>query len=221
MTVAAFPLSWPAGFPRSAPTDRGRANFGTFKGAGWSRDRYVGKQAMTVADAKDRLITELERLAARNVVISSNLELCRDGTPRSGRRDPDDPGVAIYFHLNGKPHCLPCDRWDRVADNLTAVAKHIEAMRGIARWGVGDVARAFAGFQALPPPSEPQKRTWREVLRFPAGGPVGMTSAAFLEEVEARYRQLARERHPDCGGTNEQMVELTVAIGEARKELRG
>jgi hypothetical protein len=47
--------------------------------------------------------------------------------------------------------CFACDRWDSVADNVQAIRKTIEALRGIERWGTGDmVQRAFAGFVALP-----------------------------------------------------------------------
>ena len=47
-------------------------------------------------------------------------------------------------------HVLACDRWDRPEHNLRAIAKHVEAIRGQERWGVGSVAQAFRGYQALP-----------------------------------------------------------------------
>jgi hypothetical protein len=51
---------------------------------------------------------------------------------------------------------------------------------------------------------------WRVVLE----GPVNLVVA------EATYRRLAKTRHPDHGGTHDQMVELNKAIEEARRFWR-
>lgn len=55
-------------------------------------------------------------------------------------------------------------------------------------------------------------RQWRGVLGL-GHGPV--TRA----QVEAAYRRLARERHPDLGGSNAAMVELNAARDAALKEV--
>jgi len=58
--------------------------------------------------------------------------------------------------------CLACDRWDKVQDNIYAIAMTIEPLRGIERWGSGSmVEQAFTGFFALPAPKSP----W-EILVF-------------------------------------------------------
>lgn len=72
------------------------------------------------------------------------------------------------------------------------------------------------GFQALPPPE--QKRPWRDVLEV-RNLDCSVPSVA-LAGAEASYRTLARERHPDNGGSNEMMAELNAAIADARRELR-
>src|SRR3546814_9453399 len=90
--------------------------------------------------ALDRLEAELTRLGARGIILSSNLERTLSGAPRSGQADPADPGVAVYFTLKGKDTVLACDRWYRAADNMVAIAKHIEAIRGMDRWG--EIGRA-------------------------------------------------------------------------------
>ncbi|WP_430436812.1 hypothetical protein [Oceanibaculum nanhaiense] len=203
----AYPLHWPAGRPRRQPQDRKRASFGKVQqraGQSWS-----SKSELSVADAMRRLQDEMDRMGARLPVVSSNVELRLDGLPRSGQREPQDPGVAVYFQLNGTPHCLPCDTYDRVADNIAAVAKHIEATRAIERYGVADLSEMFQGFRALPPP---RPRTWREVLVMPEG-------PHSLHDVEVMYRRLARSRHPDNGGSTEAMAELNAAREAARKEL--
>ena len=49
---------------------------------------------------------------------------------------------------------------------MQAIAKTIEALRGINRWGTGDMMEAaFKGFSALPAPDT--NKPWREVLDTP------------------------------------------------------
>jgi hypothetical protein len=52
---------------------------------------------------------------------------------------------------------------------------------------------------------------WRAVL--------GLSGVVTIEQVEARYRQLARELHPDVGGDPGAMAALNRALEDARKEL--
>lgn len=191
MTATAYPLSWPIGRPRSR--DRERAQFGTT-----GRSTAGFKQSLNVAEARSRLQDELDRLGAREVILSSNLELRLDGAPRSGQSDPADPGAACYFKLKGRDTVLACDKWDRTADNIAAIAKHIEALRGMNRWGVGTLDQAFAGYQALPAPEQ-----WWQVL--------GVGAQATRAEVEAAFRRLAPAAHPDTGGSNAAMTRLNSA----------
>jgi hypothetical protein len=96
---------------------------------------------------------------------------------------------------------------------MQAIAKTIEALRGLARWGTGDMMEAaFKGFVALPAPTA--KRTWREVMGFPAGATVSP------DMLKSRHRSLAMDRHPDRpNGTHDAMVELNAAMTEAEKEI--
>lgn len=184
----AYPLHWPEGRPRTARRERSR--FDT-----------------THQLAQTRLMEELRLMNAKHVVLSTNVELRRDGLPYSSRKNPDDPGVAVYFEHKGRSVCFACDRWDSVGDNIQAIKKTVEALRGIARWGTGDMMEAaFSGFVALPAPS------WR--------GDLGLGSDATLSDAEASYRSRARYAHPDAGGSEEAMSRLNVAITAARKELK-
>ncbi|HEX3863557.1 MAG TPA: hypothetical protein VHY35_17880 [Stellaceae bacterium] len=199
-----FPLAWPQGRERRLSSLR---RDGKFKTGG----RGNGLQSLTVAEALQRLQRELDMVRARFAVISTNLEPRLDGRPRSGQSEPNDPGVALYFQLADKPHCMPCDTYKRVADNIAAIAAHIEATRAIERHGVATVAEMFSGFAALPSPD--QERSWREVLELHRESTVTLTIA------EAAYRRLARKRHPDQGGDNTLMAELNRARDDARREL--
>lgn len=175
----AFPLHWPVGWPRTLRPQRARfdTNFSM---------------------ARDGLLDELRRLKASQVVISSNLELRRDGLPKAQRRQPDDCGVAVYFLLNGQAQCIPCDKWVRIQDNLQAIRLTVEALRGLERWGAKEmVTAAFRGFAALP---EPGKRAWWDVL--------GVSMDANEANVRAAYRELARIKHPDMGGSSDEWLAL-------------
>lgn len=215
----AYPLTWPARWPRTK--DRQRARFSRkeiqtgrrLDGTTWS---YPRNREMTIASALDRLRDELRRFGAESVIVSSNVETRLDGEPRSGRRAPDDPGVAVYFRLKSEPYCLPCDRWDRVADNIAAVAAHVGAMRGMERWGVGKTSDHFAGFKALPPAgggspdSNPVPR-WDHVL--------GVAHHSPTEVVQAAYRALASKHHPDKpGGDAGAMAAINRAFDDFKRE---
>lgn len=47
-----------------------------------------------------------------------------------------------------------------------------------------------------------------------------MRGDADMDIVEAAYRALAKQAHPDAGGSVEQMKELTEEIEQVRKERR-
>lgn len=192
-----FPLSWPSGWKRTK--FRRRAPFGTHPRGQMRRD-------LTVAQAVDRLTVELDRLGAAHELLSTNLVLRVDGQPRSDQREPADPGAAVYFKLAGKDRVLACDRWDRVANNIAAIAQHIYSPRAIERYGVGSMDQAFAGYTAIQASAEAD---WHLVL--------GVSPTASLEAIEDAYRELAKKHHPDLGGRPDDMQRLNVARDAARK----
>lgn len=116
----------------------------------------------------------------------------------------------MYFNLRNLRCSLACDRWTNVAHNLWAIAKHIEALRGQDRWGVGSIDQAFAGYVALPAPNG--KDPW-SILGLPR-------ESATRENIMANYRVLAQTAHPDCGGSSEAFQELTAAKDLAISNLK-
>lgn len=182
----AHPLAWPVGWPRTTVPQRSR--FGDGEG-------------QTLSWARDELDRQLRLLGATDVVLSLN----------RGARRGDDQGAAVYFKLDGAPYCLPSDKWDRQGDNVWAIAKHIDALRGQQRWGVGSIARAFAGYRALTGVGE--RKPWFEVLGFRAD------SLPTIEELEKKVRELRLQHHPDRGGHGDQMAEINAAYTEGRKAL--
>lgn len=207
--VTRYPLQWPVGWKRTAPAARQRARFATARYAADS-NMYGSRRSLTVADSLARLAHELALLGATNEAVSTNVQVRLDGLPRSGQGEPADPGAAVYFTLKGKPRCLACDRWNRVADNLAAIAAHIEAIRAVDRYGVGTMDQAFAGYAQL----RAGPTDWRSVLGL---GHYSVT----MDDVDAAFKRLARTAHPDAGGTDADMARLNQAREVARAELGG
>ncbi len=78
--------------------------------------------------------------------------------------------------------------------------------------------RAFQAFGALPAAAAaPVTRPWWEVLNFPQDWIAGLTPPL----IEARFRELALEAHPDRGGSDAAMAELNRAKADALAHLRG
>lgn len=166
--------------------------------------------------ARNRLWQQLELLGVPydTAILSTNVELTIYGDPRAGRREPDDPGVAVYFKLHGKDRVLACDRWDQVQGNIAAIAAHIDAIRRVDRYGVGTLDQAFAGYDALPPPGASNRPPWRKVFGFEDG--IRIIHA----DIDRRYRDLARHFHPDMkDGSHEAMTQLNAARDAALREI--
>lgn len=163
-----------------------------------------------ISDGLSRLSGELRRLLAANVVVSSNLYLNQDGSisARQGKMLAD-PGVAVYFKLGKHDRVLACDKWLSAAENMAAIAGHIEAIRAQDRYGVGTVDQAFAGYTALPAKDE----TWRSALGF------GRNDVFTAELIDQRFRERTRGAHPDTGGSHEAMAALNAARDAARANL--
>lgn len=191
MTAEAYPLAWPGGWPRAQR--KARSGFDT-----------------SFAKARDDLMRELRLMGARYPLLSSNVPLRRDGLPYASQKEPDDAGVAVYFMRQGKQMTFACDRWDRVKDNVRAIGKTIEALRGIERWGASDMMeRAFSAFEALPAPDGVVTLTCWQILDLEPG--------ASEMEIERAYRTKSKTAHPDAGGSTEEWHQLRAAYDQAKK----
>jgi hypothetical protein len=157
--------------------------------------------------AIQHLRDQVRLLGGKDLIITTNLRVGRytDLPVFSEKPQGGDPAVAVYFTLDGEEVCFACDRWTLVEDNIRAIGKTIEALRGIERWGTSDMRRAaFTGFAALPAGGS----AWHQVL--------GVSPTASKAEIEAAYRRLVKTTHPDAGGDRERFLEIQRAYQEAR-----
>lgn len=179
----AFPLQWPQGRAR------------------WKLSRSTSKFRMTDGQMLAHLMDELDRLSAKDVVISTN-------RGAFSRAQPADPGVAVYFKRKDRDLCIACDRYSRVEDNLHAIGLAVEAIRALERHGTGDmVDAAFSGFTALPesvitPPPSP----WWQVL--------GIDEHSDKNAIKAAYKSKVKYAHPDTGGNSVAFARLQKAYEE-------
>lgn len=198
----AYPLCWPEGWPRTPIDKIGPSRFARAiryaSGSGYN-GRFHSMKESALA-----LFEELGRLGVHNfnAILSTNISTRSDGLPRSNEKQPIDRGAAVFFKLKGRDTHLACDRWNRVECNVWAIARHIEALRGQDRWGVGTIEQAFRGYQAI------AER---------AGGidpyaVLGLKVGASEPEILRAYKQLAKQAHPDVsGGSVEKFNELKLA----------
>ncbi len=185
------PLQWPAGRPRT------------------ETPRYSQFKA-TLQEAERGVYYQLQQLGAEEVVITSNLRAARNGIPNT-RQTAEDTGIAVYFDYNGERHCMAIDRYVYFWENMRAIEKSIEALRGLERWGGAEIVKtSLGGFKELPanaiitPP--PTVRPWYDILE--------VQPVASHEVVEGAYKRLLHKVHPDKGGSSAAFMELQGAWKE-------
>jgi hypothetical protein len=207
-----FPLCWPEGWKRTAPSERKNAKF--YKS---QRTEFGSRPSgnIDIAAAVRRLSDEFRRLGVDldDALVSSNVKPTLAGIPSGNVAIPADPGVAVYWQRSGKSECMAIDIYDRVADNIAAVAATLESLRTIERHGGGAILeRAFRGFMALP--EQAGGKRWQDVLGFANGDVV--TEA----KIKQHFRDRAPGAHPDTGGNRDLIEELIWARDAALREVR-
>lgn len=197
--IKAYPLMWPEGYRRTPV-----------------RKASLFKKS-TVPRARRAVEDEIRRLKATNLVISTNLKVRKDGGFVSKQRTPEDPGVAVWFVYKGDLKCIPCDNYEHVWENLYSISKGINALRGLARWGVRDMLdRALTGFVAITDNAGKAKvsneSNWFEIL--------GVDSNVGIDQLKKKYRELIKECHPDVSGVySEKFFQLKDAFDEGVRQL--
>lgn len=192
--IEAYPLYWP----------EGRARVASYR-------RIDSKFKPNFVQCRDELIREVQRLGGKKIILSTNIPLRQDGLPYANTREPEDPGVAVYFEYKGKPMCFACDQYRKVRENIRGIGLTIAAIRAIERYGSSDMMeRAFRGFTAIP---EAAGEPWRNVFGFSA------TETVNADAVDAAFRRLAMTEHPDHGGTSERFQRILNARTDARRAI--
>lgn len=203
------PLCWPNNVGRTAPHNRTHPKFD---------ERTVTAAIRFVLEEVNRLNKRRYDYFDESVIVSTNLRIRQDGGLVLNQVCPADTGVAVYFMLrfyrNGKWFSrnvvLTCDKWIRLADNLTAIAKDIEAQRARERWGCTTVEQAFQGYVAIP--EKCGGKSWWDIL--------GVKSDASKADIDAAYRSKSKLYHPDTGGSQDAWHPFAEAYDQAMAQFR-
>lgn len=188
--MQAYPLQWPVGYKRTDPQHRKHAQFKT-----------------SFASARDCTIAELKRMGCKLIIISSNIPLKKDGLPYAvpfGKTNVvDDVGIAVYFDMDGTK-VIACDAYPTLDDNMQAIFKTIEALRGIDRWKCSEIiSRSFTGFTALP------ETVGEDPYRV-----LGINRGASKTDIKRAYTKKLFEVHPDHGGNESDFIKVKEAFGK-------
>ena len=190
----------------------------------WLRPASQRKRSQfdsTWSDTIELLGREVLMLGGRDVVIEVDVreqDIRNDGMLRANARTPEHPAVVVAFETRSHgPMLYRCDRFERSykrdsvgwQENVRAIAKTLEALRAVDRYGATETGQQYAGFKALPagraiPASHMTRTAAAEVLERVAIGIEGtlrdrtlsriLTDAAYAKEV---WREARKVAHPD------------------------
>ncbi|HXH77298.1 hypothetical protein [Nocardioides sp.] len=164
---------------------------------------------VTWSQCTDLLYRELDLLDATDLVIECDVreqDLRLDGTLRANARAAS-PAVRLAFESNVGPLTYATDAFRRPTwrrggmqedwqHNVYAIAKSLEALRLVDRYGVTKRGEQYTGFKALPagramPASHMTKSEAEATLT--RWGDVGLTCGTWAE----RYKKARAATHPD------------------------
>jgi hypothetical protein len=137
----------------------------------------------------DQTIRELEyevdALDGDSILIGVGLteyDIRLDGAPRANARPIRHPGVEISFDSRYGRLAYATDVFLDWRDNVRAIAKALEALRAIDRWGVSKQGQQYAGFALL------------------TAGPGKEDRGRQLVKKYGSVPEAMRATHPDTGG---------------------
>jgi hypothetical protein len=138
-------------------------------------------------------------LGGREVVIGVGLG--QDGMPRANARAHQHPGVEISFDSQYGRLTYATDVFTTWQDNVRAIAKGLEALRAVDRWGVAKRGQQYAGFALL------------------TAGPGREEHGRQLVELYGGIAEALRATHPDTGGASASSEDFA-AVMAYRKSLQ-
>lgn len=204
--ITNYPLCWPAHKPRTKSYERKWGRFKTKHNSNWSKPITLHQAIIRVNEELNKFtkVGHTERVDMDNVIFSTDLKVRLDGKPRSGQPQPNDPGVAVYFTLDGDTKCIPIDVYISIEQNMAAVAAVLSALRSLERHDSGLMEAAFVGFDALPgPPTIQAVKPWYIVLN--------VNTYDDHTTVKRSYYALRSRYHSDNGGDTEKFIEVKKA----------
>lgn len=161
---------------------------------------------------------ELKALRARDIIIRAFIpseQIRLDGWPRANAR-ATAPGVVLEFVSDATKTTqrFYCDRYHYWEDNLLSIARAMENLRAIDRWGVNKGGEQYAGYRAIAAESSAGSNEAVSAAAALLGELAGITARDVLANaVIARdaWRRARVYAHPDRGGSPEKFVQVDAA----------
>ncbi|WP_436344163.1 hypothetical protein [Natronorubrum sp. FCH18a] len=137
-------LEWSDGFERTPAGDR---------------ESYPHGFRVSRTRAFENILEEVGKMNARNVQVKTAAPHTQAEPHRLyADRDPDDPGIVVYFERDGQQFAVPCDRWDNLRDNAQSIAKYLNAKRALERRRKSIIRIWVAIASAFSASSRPRRR---------------------------------------------------------------
>jgi hypothetical protein len=127
-------------------------------------------------------------------------DIRQDGSPRANARPMLHPGVEISFDSRYGRLTYATDVFTTWQDNARAVAKGLEALRAIDRWGVAKRGQQYAGFALL------------------TAGPGKEELGRSLVDRFGGVREALQATHPDTGGDTASERDFDAVMAYKRAE---
>lgn len=210
-------------WPGPLTEERKSHPFRTSSTSSWG-NRYT-RSGVNWSDTLDLLDREIRMLDGENVLLQMAIprdQIRKDGRPYA-RAKPEHPGVIVSFDSRHGPLSYPCDTFDDWQANVRAVAKALESLRRVDRYGVSKRGEQYRGFAQLPPAggstSTMPARAAASVLVEATMEEVGESEENVLTDAgvfRALYRDAARVTHPDAPGGSTRRFQI---VQEAKAVL--
>lgn len=163
------------------------------------------------------LTSELRHLGAkeRELLVAIRPEdFRRDGKPRANAKQ-DHPGVILSFDAKVGHLSYAVDTFDRWQDNVRGIAKSLEALRMVDRYGTTKHGEQYRGFMAI------------EATAAPAGFASTYEAQQWCKRIAGYepdetwtrriFREAQRAAHPDMGGDPAKFQRLSLAEATLRE----
>lgn len=201
--------AWPGTMTRDA-----ERQFSPFRRA--ARDGSWRRDEVPLSDTLELLERELRALGCRDeaVLQVAVRERDMDGGVRADAK-PEHPGVILNFKSHHGELSYACDTFRTWQSNLRAIAKGLEALRLVDRYGVGNGAQ-YTGYRALGAgtPLPAARMSVEDAAQFIAAHAwpdAEIDHQEVIDDLETAYRLAAKQLHPDAGGTDTDFQRLQEA----------
>ncbi len=182
------------------------------------RRERTRKFEVTLAQSIDDIETELEgRVDVDDWRFSTAApHRKKDGRPYADA-NPDDPGAVVRWTKDGNQYPVACDQYTKLRDNVRVIGLYVREKRKMDNRPVKTGQSEFATAR-LPPGDEDVDAIAVEPTREPHEV-LSVAEDAPEAVVKGAARQLKKEKHPDRGGSSEELQRVLKAEGEMLEGL--